>query len=119
MPVLNLADLALADRRVLIRQDLNVPVDNGVVSSDLRIKASLPAINYCIESGAQLMIMSHLGRPEEGSPDAQYSLQPVADILSNALGINVTLVADYLDNPPHKYLRSWRKAPATKIFVRR
>lgn len=100
MPVLKLADQALAGKRVLIRQDMNVPVDNGVVSSDLRIKASLPAINHCIEAGAQLMIMSHLGRPEEGSPDAQYSLQPVADTLAKALGKNVSLVTDYLDNPP-------------------
>ncbi len=100
MPVLKLVDQALAGKRVLIRQDLNVPVSNGAVTSDQRIKASLPAIRMCIDAGARLMIMSHLGRPEEGSPDAQYSLQPVADTLGNALGKSVILVSDYLENPP-------------------
>ena len=60
------AGLELAGKRVLIRQDLNVPVKDGVVSSDQRIQASLPAIRHCIDAGARLMIMSHLGRPEEG-----------------------------------------------------
>ena len=100
MPVLKLADQALAGKRVLIRQDLNVPVSNGAVTSDQRIKASLPAIRMCIEAGARLMIMSHLGRPEEGSPETQYSLQPVAATLGNALDKPVTLVSDYLENPP-------------------
>ena len=100
MPVLKMADQALAGKRVLIRQDLNVPVRDGAVTSDQRIKASLPAIRMCIESGARLMIMSHLGRPEEGSPDAQYSLQPVADTLGKLLDKPVTLVSDYLDIPP-------------------
>jgi phosphoglycerate kinase len=100
MSVIKMTDLDLAGKRVLIRQDLNVPVNNGVVSSDQRIKASLPTIQHCIDSGAQLMIMSHLGRPTEGNPEQQYSLQPVADYLSSALGKNVALLADYLQQPP-------------------
>jgi len=98
--ILELTGLDLAGKRVLIRQDLNVPVKNGVVTSDQRILASLPAIRHCIEAGARLMIMSHLGRPEEGRPEAQYSLQPVADYLSAALGKPVPLVSDYLQRAP-------------------
>lgn len=100
MPILKLTDLDLVGKRVLIRQDLNVPVKDGVVASDQRIKASLPAIRHCIDAGAQLMIMSHLGRPEEGKAEAQFSLQPVADYLARALGQGVPLVSDYLEQAP-------------------
>ncbi len=100
MPVLEMTGLDLAGKRVLIRQDLNVPVKDGVVTSDQRIKASLPAIRQCIAAGARLMIMSHLGRPEEGKPEAQFSLQPVADYLSAALGKAVPLISDYLEQAP-------------------
>jgi phosphoglycerate kinase len=100
MPVTKLADLDLRGKRILIRQDLNVPVKNGVVTSDQRIKASLPTIRYCIEAGAQLMIMSHLGRPTEGTVEAQYSLRPVANYLSDAIGKAVNLNTDYLENSP-------------------
>ena len=100
MTVLELTGLDLAGKRVLIRQDLNVPVKDGEVTSDQRIKASLPTIRYCIDAGAQLMIMSHLGRPEEGNPEAQFSLQPVANYLGNALGKDVPLVVDYLERAP-------------------
>ena len=100
MPVLEMTGLDLAGKRVLIRQDLNVPVKDGVVSSDQRIKASLPAIQHCIDAGARLMIMSHLGRPEEGKPEAQFSLQPVADYLGKALGKPVLLVSNYLEQAP-------------------
>lgn len=100
MPILKLTDLDLVGKRVLIRQDLNVPVKDGVVASDQRIKASLPAIRHCIDAGAQLMIMSHLGRPEEGKAKAQFSLQPVADYLARALGQGVPLVSDYLEQAP-------------------
>ncbi len=100
MSVIKMTDLDLAGKRVLIRQDLNVPVTNGVISSDQRIKASLPTIQYCIDSGAQLMIMSHLGRPTEGIPEQQYSLRPVADYLSTALAKKVELLVDYLQQPP-------------------
>ncbi len=100
MPVLEMTGLDLAGKRVLIRQDLNVPLKDGVVTSDQRIKASLPAIRQCILAGARLMIMSHLGRPEEGKPEAQFSLQPVADYLSEALGKAVPLISDYLEQAP-------------------
>jgi phosphoglycerate kinase len=100
MPITKLADLDLRGKRVLIRQDLNVPLKNGVVSSDQRIKASLPTIQHCIDAGAQLMIMSHLGRPTEGTADAQYSLQAVANYLTNAIGKTVNLNTDYLEKSP-------------------
>ena len=100
MRVIKMSDLDLAGKMVLIRQDLNVPVKDGVVTSDLRIMASLPTIQHCIDAGARLMIMSHLGRPTEGSPDDLYSLRPVADYLSRLLEKEVPLVSDYLDNPP-------------------
>ncbi|MCP4186346.1 MAG: phosphoglycerate kinase [Gammaproteobacteria bacterium] len=100
MSVIKMTDLDLSGKRVLIRQDLNVPVKDGIVTSDQRIKASLPAIKHCIDAGAKLMIMSHLGRPVEGSPESQYSLQPVANYLGETLGCPVPLVADYLEKAP-------------------
>ena len=100
MAVLKMTGLDLAGKRVLIRQDLNVPIRDGAVASDQRILASLPAIRHCIDAGARLMIMSHLGRPQEGNPEAQFSLRPVADYLGQALGQPVRLVDDYLQQPP-------------------
>jgi len=100
MPVLEMTGLDLAGKRVLIRQDLNVPLSDGVVTSDQRIKASLPTIQHCVDAGARVMIMSHLGRPEEGNPESQFSLQPVADYLTDALGKPVSLVSDYLAQAP-------------------
>ncbi|MFT5502349.1 MAG: phosphoglycerate kinase [Gammaproteobacteria bacterium] len=100
MTVLKMFDLDLSEKRVLIRQDLNVPVKNGQVTSDQRIQASLPAIKACSKSGASLMIMSHLGRPVEGKTEAVFSLQPVADHLSRLLDRPVRLVKDYLETPP-------------------
>ncbi len=100
MSVIKMTDLDLAGKRVLIRQDLNVPLQDGEVSSDQRIKASMPTIRQCIEAGARLMIMSHLGRPTEGFPDDQYSLKPVADYLSASLGKNVELTSNYLLETP-------------------
>jgi phosphoglycerate kinase len=100
MRVIKMSDLDLAGKRVLIRQDLNVPIKDGVVTSDLRIRASLPTIQHCVNAGARLMIMSHLGRPTEGCFDDLYSLQPVADCLSTLLEKEIPLVSDYLDNSP-------------------
>ncbi len=100
MSVINMTELDLKGKRVLIRQDLNVPVKDGVVTSDQRIKASLAAIRFCIDAGARLMIMSHLGRPTEGEFEAQYSMQPVADYLTKTLGREIPLVCDYLQNKP-------------------
>ena len=100
MRVIKMSDLDLAGNRVLIRQDLNVPIKDGVVTSDLRIRASLPTIQQCVNAGARLMIMSHLGRPTEGCFEDLYSLQPVADCLSTLLEKEIPLVSDYLDNSP-------------------
>ncbi len=100
MSVIKMTDLDLAGKRVLIRQDLNVPVKDGKVTSDKRIRASLPTIEYCVKAGARVMIMSHLGRPTEGEPADEFSLQPVAEHMSGLLGKEVKLVKDYLDNAP-------------------
>lgn len=97
MSVIRMADLDLQGKRVLIREDLNVPVKNGVVTSDARLKAALPTIELALSKGAKVMVMSHLGRPEEGVFDAESSMQPVADYLAKALTTPVRLVADYLD----------------------
>ncbi len=100
MSVIKMTDLDLAGKRVLIRQDLNVPVKDGKVTSDKRIRASMPTIEHCIKAGARVMLMSHLGRPTEGKPEDEFSMQPVADYLSDALGNEVKLVKDYLDAAP-------------------
>jgi phosphoglycerate kinase len=97
MSVIKMTDLDLAGKRVLIRQDLNVPITDGKVSSDKRIRASLPTIEHCVKAGAKVMIMSHLGRPTEGESDEQFSLAPVASHMSGLLGQSVRLVADYVN----------------------
>jgi phosphoglycerate kinase len=100
MSVIKMTDLDLTGKRVLIRQDLNVPVKDGKVSSDKRIRASLPTIEHCIQAGARIMLMSHLGRPTEGQPESEFSLKPVADYLGEVLGSEVALVTDYLQKTP-------------------
>ena len=100
MTIVNMTDLELSGKRVLIRQDLNVPVKDGKVTSAARIEASLPSLRTALDAGAKVMVMSHLGRPTEGQYEEQYSLQPVADYLSEALGKPVKLIADYLENAP-------------------
>ncbi|MDO4709433.1 MAG: phosphoglycerate kinase [Pseudomonadota bacterium] len=97
MSILRLGDVELSGKRVLIRQDLNVPVDNGRVTSDQRINASLPTLKAALEAGAAVMVMSHLGRPKEGQWSEADSLAPVARRLSELLGREVPLVRDYLD----------------------
>ncbi|MFT4938540.1 MAG: phosphoglycerate kinase [Paraglaciecola sp.] len=96
MSILKMTDMDLAGKRVLIRQDLNVPVKNGKVSSDARIKASLATLQFAIKAGAKVMVMSHLGRPTEGEYAEEYSLKPVVDYLANALDCPVRLEKDYL-----------------------
>jgi phosphoglycerate kinase len=96
MSVIKMTDLDLAGKRVLIRADLNVPVKDGKVSSDVRIRATLPTIERAVKAGAKVMVMSHLGRPEEGVNSEENSLQPVADHLGKLLGKPVRLVKDYL-----------------------
>ncbi|UDM16283.1 phosphoglycerate kinase [Vogesella sp. XCS3] len=86
-----LTDLALAGQRVLIRVDMNVPVKNGVIGDDTRIRASLPSILHCLQAGASVILMTHLGRPTEGEPKPEDSLAPVAARLSELLGKTVTV----------------------------
>ena len=96
MSVIKMKSLDLSGKRVLIRQDLNVPISDGKVTSDARIKASLPTIEYALAAGASVMVMSHLGRPTEGQYEDKYSLKPVANYLSDVLPCNVRLEDDYL-----------------------
>jgi phosphoglycerate kinase len=97
MKVLRLTDTDLRNKRVLIREDLNVPVQSGVVTSDARIRAALPTIRYVLDQNAKVFILSHLGRPEEGKYDESLSLAPVAVRLSELLGKPVQLRKDWLD----------------------
>ncbi|MEN8178147.1 MAG: phosphoglycerate kinase [Pseudomonadota bacterium] len=100
MSFIKLTDLDLSGKRVLIRADLNVPVKDGKVTSDARITASMPSIEYCMKAGAKVMVFSHRGRPEEGKVDEENSMQPIADDMSAKLGKTVPLIKDYLDNAP-------------------
>ena len=97
MGVIDMRELDLTGKRVLIREDLNVPLANGAVSSDIRIRAALPTIRAAIDAGAAVMLMSHLGRPIEGQPDETYTLAPVAARLAELLGQPVPLVRDWID----------------------
>ena len=100
MNVQKMTDLPLEGQRVLIREDLNVPIKNGRVSSDARLRAALPTIQAAAKAGAKVMLMSHLGRPTEGEPAEEFSLAPVAEHLGELLGSPVKLVDDYLDTAP-------------------
>lgn len=97
MNVRKMTDLDLSGQRVLIREDLNVPVKHGKVTSDARLRACLPTIQAAVDAGAKLMLMSHLGRPTEGEPAEEFSLAPVAEHLGELLGRPVRLVTEYLD----------------------
>ncbi|MGZ4959145.1 MAG: phosphoglycerate kinase [Methylomonas sp.] len=97
MSIKRMVDLDLAGKRVLIRQDLNVPVKDGQVTSDLRIQASVPTVKTALDKGAAVILMSHLGRPTEGEYDEASSLKPVAERFSALLGKPVRLVKDWLD----------------------
>ena len=97
MNLLKMTDLDLNGKRVLIRQDLNVPIKNGEVTSDKRIVASLPTILHAVKSGAKVMITSHLGRPNAGEFEEKFSLQPVANHLSKLLGQKVRLESNWID----------------------
>jgi phosphoglycerate kinase len=96
MAILRMTDLDLRNKRVLIREDLNVPVQDGAVTSDARIRASLPTIQHARKAGARVLVMSHLGRPEEGVYDEEFSLAPVAKRLAELLGVKVRLEKDWL-----------------------
>ncbi len=92
-----MTDLDLTGKRVLIREDLNVPVKDGAITSDARLRAALPTIKAALAQGAAVMVCSHLGRPVEGEPKPEQSLAVVAAYLSEALGQDVKLITDYLD----------------------
>lgn len=97
MSVIKMTDLDLAGKRLFIRADLNVPVKDGVVTSDARIRATIPTLKLALQKGAKVMVTSHLGRPTEGVFEEKDSLQPVVDYLNKALDVPVRLVRDYLD----------------------
>jgi len=102
MTVKRLQDLDLKGKRVLIREDLNVPVKDGVIGNDTRIQAAIPTLRLALDAGAHVIVMSHLGRPEEGKPIAEQqasSLAPVAERLASLLGVPVRLSQDYLKTP--------------------
>ncbi len=93
----NLKDIDIKNKRVLIREDLNVPIHNGEITNDTRIKVALPTIEYALKQNAAVIVLSHLGRPKEGEPDARFSLEPVAKNLSALLNKDVRFVTDWLD----------------------
>lgn len=97
MKFIKMTDLDLRGKRVFIRADLNVPVKDGKVTSDARITASMPTIEFALKAGAKVMVTSHLGRPEEGKYSEENSLKPVADVISQKLGKPVRLIKNWLD----------------------
>lgn len=99
MKVISMDDVNLTSKRVLIREDLNVPIKEGRVTNDNRIKAAVPTIEKALKAGAKVMIMSHLGRPTEGEFAEEFSLAPVADALSSLIGRPVKFVNYYLEKP--------------------
>ena len=95
MNVFAMSDLNLSGQRVLIREDLNVPLKNGVITSDARVRAALPTIEAARNAGAKTILMSHLGRPQEGEANSEFSLAPVAEYLSRLLACPVRLITDW------------------------
>lgn len=98
MTVLSMKDVDLSGKRVLIREDLNVPIKDGVITSDVRLQAALPTLKDALNQGAAVIVCSHLGRPTEGEPEEKYSLAPVADYLAKALSCPVNFSKDYLSS---------------------
>lgn len=97
MNLIKMTDLDLAGKRVLIREDLNVPIKEGIITSDQRLQAALPTIKLALDSGAAVLVLSHLGRPEEGRFEKKYSLKPIAEYLTEYLDYPVRFVSQYLD----------------------
>jgi phosphoglycerate kinase len=102
MTFLRMTDLDLKGKRLLIRQDLNVPIQEGRITSDARLRASLPTLKYALDAGAAVLVCSHLGRPKAGVPAPEHSLAPVAGWLSQALGRPVPLITNWIDGVPLK-----------------
>ena len=97
MNLIKMSDIDLAGKRVLIREDLNVPIKDGIITSDQRLRAALPTLKSALDAGAAVMVLSHLGRPEEGRYEKRFSLEPVADYLEQNLDYPVRFVSDYLN----------------------
>ena len=97
MNLIKMSDIDLRNKRVLIREDLNVPIKDGIITSDQRLQAALPTLRAALGAGAAVIVLSHLGRPEEGQVDARLSLQPIADYLAKNLNYPVRFVREYLD----------------------
>ena len=97
MNLIKMSDIDLRGKRVLIREDLNVPIKDGIITSDQRLQAALPTLRAALSAGAAVIVLSHLGRPEEGKADNRFSLQPIADYLAMHLDYPVHFVTNYLD----------------------
>ncbi len=97
MNMIKMSDIELRDKRVLIREDFNVPIKEGIINSDQRLQSGLPTLIEALQAGAAVIVLSHLGRPEEGVYDKRFSLQPVAEYLAKELEYPVRFVTDYLD----------------------
>ncbi|MCC5016356.1 MULTISPECIES: phosphoglycerate kinase [Legionella] len=97
MKLMKMSEISLRGKRILIREDLNVPIKDGLITSDQRLQAALPTLQAALDEGAAVMVLSHLGRPEEGKFDKRFSLQPVADYLAKHLDYPVRFESDYLD----------------------
>lgn len=97
MSYLKLKDIQLDQKRVIIREDLNVPIKDGIITSEQRLEAAIPTLRYALEANAAVLVLSHLGRPQEGKFDPKYSLKPVADYLAQQLPYPVRLESNYLD----------------------
>ncbi len=102
MNLIKMNDVDLRGKRVLIREDLNVPIKDGIITSDQRLQAALPTIKTALEAGAAVIVLSHLGRPEEGNPDPRFSLEPIAKYLNEHLEFPVHFVKDYLNGVESK-----------------
>jgi phosphoglycerate kinase len=110
MPIPKMSDFDLKGKRILIREDFNVPLKNGEVTSDLRIRAAIPTIKQAIKAGGKVMLMSHLGRPSEGVFDEAYSLAPVAKQLSKLLKMDVPLI-------PHRWIDGFTMGNAQVVLL--
>ncbi|MDX2346668.1 MAG: phosphoglycerate kinase [Legionella sp.] len=97
MNMIKMSDIELSGKRVLIREDFNVPIKEGIINSDQRLQSGLPTLEQALDAGARVIVLSHLGRPEEGIHDKRFSLEPVADYLREQLKYPVRFVTDYLD----------------------
>jgi phosphoglycerate kinase len=100
MPIIKMSDLTLKNKRVLLREDLNVPLKNGQITSDIRIRAAIPTIKQALQAGAKVILMSHLGRPEEGVFSEPFSLAPIAACLSKLLDQEVPLIQNWINGLP-------------------